>query len=90
MNRSELIEALSRKTELSVTDVKQVLIALGQIVLDRTLASERVVLHGFGTFMRQVGSYRSPHTGEIMHNCARLRFKASAAVKGVFRASHLC
>jgi len=67
MNKTELINALSQKAELSKKDAEKALTAFVEIVTESLKAGEKVQLVGFGTFEskeRPSRTARNPRTGE--------------------------
>lgn len=78
MNKKELIILLTEKTELKRSDVKKVIEAFVDIVVDRIAADERVSMKGFGVFypVYQNGRpVRNPRTGEELEFIPRNNFK---------------
>ena len=67
MNKSELVEAIAEKTDLSKKDVAGVIDALQEVVGDTLVKGEKVALTGFGTFQtsdRKARAGINPATGE--------------------------
>ena len=86
MNKKELIDVISKKTDLSKSVVTQVLDGFIEGVTDSLKDSEQVVLVGFGTFLakdRAARQGRNPRTGETIDiPAARVpSFKAGKALK---------
>jgi len=76
MNRSELIAALSTKTNSTKTDADKTIAALLEIITSTLKKGDNVALVGFGTFevrKRAARNGRNPATG------APLKIKASKA-----------
>lgn len=53
MNKSDLIGAVSEKTEMAKKDVEKVVNALVDTIIDTVKGDEKVQLVGFGTFERR-------------------------------------
>ena len=86
MNKSELVAAMSEKTELSKKDAEKALKAFTDVVAEELKKGEKIQLVGFGTFevserAERVG--RNPQTGEEMKIPASKapKFKAGKALK---------
>ena len=94
MNKSELLEALVKKTDLPARDVKAVVDALfhaSEGVLAKSMKKgEKVVIAGFGSFERRARAARTarnPQTGAAVKVKARKvpAFKAGASLKETVR-----
>lgn len=90
MNKTELIEAVAKKTELPKTSVTKVVDALfsadGGVIADTLAAGGKVSLIGFGSFesrKREARSGKNPLTGEALTISARKTpaFKAGKSLK---------
>lgn len=86
MNKTELIAAISEKTELSKKDSEKALKAFIEVVTEELKKGEKIQLVGFGTFEvsnRAARDGRNPQTGEIMPIPASKapKFKAGKALK---------
>lgn len=86
MNRQELIEALSKKTDSSKADADRAIAAIIEIVSGALKKGDNVQLVGFGTFevrKRAARAGRNPATGEaIKIKAAKVpAFKAGATLK---------
>ena len=86
MNKTELIAAMSKETELSKKVVEAVLKSFIDVVSKELKNGEKVQLVGFGTFEvseRCARTGRNPQTGETMEiEASRApRFKAGKALK---------
>lgn len=86
MNKTELIEAIASKTEMTKTDVDKVVSSLVDVVTDALANGDKVSLKGFGNFevrTRDARIGRNPRTGETMEIAASKApaFKASSALK---------
>ncbi|PYZ98433.1 DNA-binding protein [Alteribacter lacisalsi] len=67
MNKTELINAVSEKTELSKKDATNAVDAVFDVITDSLQNSEKVQLIGFGNFEvreRAARKGRNPQTGE--------------------------
>lgn len=88
MNKTELVAAISEKTELTKKDSEKALKALIDVVAEELKKGEKVQLVGFGTFEvseRAAREGRNPQTGETMTIEASKspKFKAGKALKDV-------
>jgi DNA-binding protein HU-beta len=86
MNRSELIDALSKQTDTTKADCERWLSAFIGTVEKNIKKAEGVRLVGFGTFTvskRKARAGRNPQTGKAIQIPARTVpvFKAGAALK---------
>jgi len=86
MNKSELIEALAERTELSKAATGQALDALIEIITKAVAKGDDVALLGFGTFKsskRAARTGRNPQTGAELKIAATTvpKFTAGAAFK---------
>jgi len=86
MNKSELIDKIAAKTELSKKDTGLVLDSLIEVVTDTLGKGEEVVLTGFGTFSiteRQARTGVNPRTLEKIQIAATKtpKFKAGTKLK---------
>ena len=91
MNKTELVAAISEKTELTKKDSEKALKALIDVVAEELKKGEKVQLVGFGTFEvseRAAREGRNPQTGEIMKIEASKapKFKAGKALKDMVNA----
>lgn len=91
MNKTELINAIAEKTELSKKDSEKALKAFIDVVTEELKKGEKVQLVGFGTFEvserpERVG--RNPQTKETMTIAASKspKFKAGKALKDIVNA----
>ena len=67
MNKKELVKAIAEKTKLPQKEVKAVIDAFVDVVIDALKKEEEVRLTGFGTFTlreRKERVYVNPKTGE--------------------------
>jgi DNA-binding protein HU-beta len=86
MNQSELIEKVTRATELNQRAAGQAVKAVVNAILDSLVAGEAVRVSGLGTFNvapRPAREGRNPQTGETVKIAASkaVRFHAGKAVK---------
>ena len=86
MNKTELIEALAKETELSKAAAGRTLDALVDIITKTVAKKQDVQLIGFGTFKaskRAARTGKNPRTGEALKIAASTvpTFKAGAAFK---------
>ncbi len=88
MNKTELVAAMAKDTNLSKKDVEAVLKSFIDVVTDELKKGEKIQLVGFGTFevsTRAAREGRNPQTGEPMTIEASKspKFKAGKALKDV-------
>ena len=86
MNKSELIEALSKETDMSKAAAGRALNALVDIITKTVAKKQDVQLIGFGTFKatkRTARKGKNPRTGEPLKIAAATmpKFSAGAAFK---------
>ncbi|MCD7867623.1 MAG: HU family DNA-binding protein [Clostridiales bacterium] len=86
MNKTELISAMAKETNLAKKDVEAVLKSFIDVVSDELKNDGKVQLVGFGTFevgTRAAREGRNPQTGETMTiEASRApKFKAGKALK---------
>ena len=86
MNRTELIDAIAKETQLTKKDVEAVLKSFIDVVTGELKEGGKVQLVGFGTFEvseRAAREGRNPQTGESMEIKAYKapKFKAGKALK---------
>ena len=91
MNKTELVAAISEKTELTKKDSEKALKALIDVVAEELKNGEKVQLVGFGTFEvseRAARTGKNPQTGaEIkIAACKAPKFKAGKALKDAVNA----
>ena len=91
MNKTELVAAISEKTELTKKDSEKALRALIDVVAEELKKGEKVQLVGFGTFEvseRAARTGKNPQTGaEIkIAACKAPKFKAGKALKDAVNA----
>ena len=86
MNKTELIAAIAKKTDLSKKDAEKALKAATDTIAAELKKGEKVQLVGFGTFevaKRAAREGRNPQTGKVMKIKASKapKFKAGKALK---------
>ena len=86
MNKTELVAAVAKETELKKADAEKAVNAVLKVVQAQLKAGEKVQLIGFGTFeskKRPARVARNPRTGEEIKVKASKApvFKASKALK---------
>lgn len=86
MNKAELIDAMSKETNLTKKDVESVLNSFVNVVSNTLEKKDKVQLVGFGTFETRKRSARTghnPQTGETIKIAASTvpAFKAGKALK---------
>lgn len=91
MNRSQLIDVISIKAEISKKDAEKALTAFTNVVTDTLVDGDKVQLVGFGTFevvKRAARTGRNPQTGETIEIAASKspKFKAGKALKDAVKA----
>ena len=91
MNKTELVAAISEKTELTKKDSEKALKALIDVVAEELKKGEKVQSVGFGTFEvseRAARTGKNPQTGaEIkIAACKAPKFKAGKALKDAVNA----
>ena len=87
MNKTELVEALAKETDMSKAAAGRALDALVDIITKTVAKKQDVQLIGFGTFKatkRAARTGKNPRTGEALKIAASTvpSFKAGAAFKG--------
>ena len=91
MNKTELVAAIAKKTELSKKDAEKALKAFTDVVAEELKKGEKIQLVGFGTFEvseRAAREGRNPQTGDTMTIAASKapKFKAGKALKDAVNA----
>ena len=91
MNKTELVAAISEKTELTKKDSEKALKALIDVVAEELKKGEKVQLVGFGTFEvseRAARTGKNPQTGADIKiaACKAPKFKAGKALKDAVNA----
>lgn len=90
MNKTELINAVAAKAEISKKDAEKALAAVLGSIEDALKAGDKVQLIGFGTFEvkeRAARTGHNPKTGEAMEIAAAKvpSFKAGSALKSAVK-----
>lgn len=88
MNKTQLIEAIASKSELSKVDAKSALDAFVDVATDVLKNNERLALIGFGSFSltkRKARTGRNPQSGKSIAVPAKnvVRFKAGSDLSAV-------
>ena len=88
MNKTELVAAMAKETNLSKKDVEAVLKSFTDVVASELKKGGKIQLVGFGTFEvseRAAREGRNPQTGETMKIAASKapKFKAGKALKDI-------
>ena len=91
MNKTELVAAMAKDTNLSKKDVEAVLKSFIDVVTDELKKGEKIQLVGFGTFevsTRAAREGRNPQSGAVMKIAASKapKFKAGKALKDMINA----
>lgn len=86
MNKTELVAAIAKQTELSKKDAEKAVKAFTDVVTAELKKGEKIQLVGFGTFevsKRAAREGRNPQTGKAMKIKASKtpKFKAGKALK---------
>ncbi len=86
MNKSELIEAVAERAELSKAAVNKAIDALTEVITSVIAKGNPVALIGFGTFksvMRSARTGKNPKTGAVLKIAAKAvpKFSAGAGLK---------
>lgn len=86
MNKSQLIEAVARKSGMKKKDAELAINSVTEAIVDAMKAGDKVQLVGFGTFevkTREARMCRNPKTGEAISAPASKHpaFSASKALK---------
>ena len=90
MNKTELINAVAAKAEISKKDAEKAIAAVFGSIEDALKAGDKVQLIGFGTFEvkeRAARTGHNPKTGEAIEIAAAKTpsFKAGAALKNAVK-----
>ena len=91
MNKTELVDAIAKKTELSKKDAEKAVKAFTDVVSEELVNGGKIQLVGFGTFEvseRPAREGRNPRTGETMTIAATKtpKFKVGKALKDMVNA----
>ena len=95
MNKTELVEAIAKKADLSKKDAEAALKAFTDTVGAQLKKGDKIQLVGFGTFemkTRAARTGRNPQTGAAMKIAASqtLSFKPSSVFKSAVPAKKTC
>ncbi|MFH2095313.1 MAG: HU family DNA-binding protein [Bacteroidota bacterium] len=87
MNKSQLVDAIAKKANLTKADAKRALDAFMGTTKDALKKGDKIALVGFGTFSvtkRSARKGRNPQTGKEISIPAKkvVRFKAGAGLSG--------
>ena len=90
MNKTQLVELVAQKAELTKKDAEKALVAFQEAVTEALIEGDKVQLVGFGTFEtieRKARIGRNPKTNEEIQisACKAPKFKAGKALKEVVR-----
>ena len=90
MNKSQLVDAIAKKANLSKADAKRALDAFMGTTKDALKKGDKIALVGFGTFSvtkRSARKGRNPQTGKEISIPAKkvVRFKAGADLSGTVK-----
>lgn len=90
MNKTQLVEAMALKAEISKKDAEKALLAFEETVKEELIKGSKVQLVGFGTFEtveRKARIGRNPKTNEEIQipECKAPKFKAGKALKDAVR-----
>lgn len=90
MNKSELVEVMAQKAELTKKDAEKALEAFQETVTEALIEGDKVQLVGFGTFEtieRKARIGRNPKTNEEIQipECKAPKFKAGKALKDAIK-----
>ena len=88
MNKSELVEAMAKKTTETKKATEESLNALTEVITEELAKGEKIQLVGFGTFeivKRAARKGKNPQTGEELKIPASKvpKFKAGKALKDI-------
>lgn len=83
MNRSQLINELTERTEISKKDITTILDAFTDMVVEQTKAGERLFIPGFGSFKPRLQTSRparNPRNGDVIQLTPRtiVHFKCAS------------
>lgn len=86
MNKTQLVELMAQKAELTKKDAEKALVAFQEAVTESLIEGGKVQLVGFGTFEvteRKARIGRNPKTNEEIQipECKAPKFKAGKALK---------
>lgn len=83
MNKSQLINELTERTEISKKDITTILDAFTDMVVEQTKAGERLFIPGFGSFKPRLQSSRparNPRNSDVIQLTPRtiVHFKCAS------------
>lgn len=86
MNKTELVQAVSEKTDMTKKDATQAVEAVFEVISEALAGGQKVQLVGFGNFEireRAARKGRNPQTGEVIDIAASKipAFKAGKALR---------
>lgn len=86
MNKTELVQAVSEKTQMTKKDATQAVEAVFEVISQALASGDKVQLVGFGNFEireRAARKGRNPQTGEVIQIAASKipAFKAGKALR---------
>lgn len=86
MNKTEFVDAVATKGEMTKSEASDAVEAVLESVTDALKAGEQITLVGFGTFLvrdRKARQGRNPRTGDVIEIAASKvpSFKAGKALK---------
>ncbi len=87
MNKSQLIDAIAAKAELTKVDAKKALDAFMSTTQETLKKGDKIALVGFGTFgvaKRAARKGQNPKTGQVINIPAKnvVKFSAGSELKG--------
>lgn len=90
MNKTELINVITKRTHMTKKDAEKVLTTFAAVVADELAGGGKVQISGFGTFEaseRAARKGRNPHTGEKIEIPATRvpKFKAGKELKAAVK-----
>ena len=93
MTKSELINVISAKTDLSHSDVRTVVDCMLDTITAKMVKGEDVTISGFGRFevrSREAKNYTNPKTGEkqVLASTVTPGFKCSGNLKKTVKEGH--
>ena len=93
MTKSELINVISAKTDLSHGDVRAVMDCMLDTITAKMAKGEDVTISGFGRFEvrgREAKNYTNPKTGEkqVLASTVTPGFKCSGKLKAAVKEGH--
>ena len=84
MNKTELVAAIAKKTELSKKDAEKALKAFTDVVAEELKKGEKIQLVGFGTFEVSERAAREGRNPQMVIPASKApKFKAGKALKDI-------